>query len=214
MPEAQPQEVRPEIYISTDIETNGPIPGINSMLSLGSAAFTAAGELIGTWSRNLLPLPDATEDEDTLKFWEQFPEAFAKTKTDQIAPEAAMREYCEWLETLPGSLAFVGSAGFDFGWMHWYLIRFMGYSPFGHSAIDAKTYAMALLQRKFRQCGKSAWPRHWFHPQHSLHTHVALEDALEQGYQFCAMLAETREKIPSRGKKRSQAAAAEAQNAS
>jgi hypothetical protein len=30
-----------EIYISTDIEADGPIPGPNSMLSFGSAAFRA-----------------------------------------------------------------------------------------------------------------------------------------------------------------------------
>ena len=31
----------PEIYISTDVETDGPIPGQHSMLSIGSAAYTA-----------------------------------------------------------------------------------------------------------------------------------------------------------------------------
>ena len=30
-----------EIYISTDVETDGPIPGPHSMLSFGSAAYTA-----------------------------------------------------------------------------------------------------------------------------------------------------------------------------
>jgi hypothetical protein len=30
-----------EIYVSTDIEADGPIPGPNSMLSFGSAAYTA-----------------------------------------------------------------------------------------------------------------------------------------------------------------------------
>ena len=29
-----------EIYISTDVETDGPIPGPHSMLSIGSAAYT------------------------------------------------------------------------------------------------------------------------------------------------------------------------------
>lgn len=31
---------KPEIYVSTDIEADGPIPGQNSMLSFGSAAYT------------------------------------------------------------------------------------------------------------------------------------------------------------------------------
>jgi hypothetical protein len=32
--------MKPEIYISTDVETDGPIPGPHSMLSFGSAACT------------------------------------------------------------------------------------------------------------------------------------------------------------------------------
>lgn len=35
-----------EIYISTDVETDGPIPGPHSILSFGSAAYTADKELI------------------------------------------------------------------------------------------------------------------------------------------------------------------------
>ena len=42
-----------EIYVSTDVEADGPIPGPPSMLSLGSAAFTAVGELLSTFSANL-----------------------------------------------------------------------------------------------------------------------------------------------------------------
>ncbi len=30
-----------EIYIGTDVETDGPIPGPHSMLSVGSAVYTA-----------------------------------------------------------------------------------------------------------------------------------------------------------------------------
>ena len=42
-----------EIYVSTDVETDGPIPGPNSMLSFGSAAFTASKDLLGTFTANL-----------------------------------------------------------------------------------------------------------------------------------------------------------------
>jgi hypothetical protein len=34
-----------EIYVSTDIETDGPIPGEYSMLSFGSAAFVRSSNL-------------------------------------------------------------------------------------------------------------------------------------------------------------------------
>ena len=33
--------VLPEIYVSIDVEADGPIPGDHSMLSLGAAAFSA-----------------------------------------------------------------------------------------------------------------------------------------------------------------------------
>ena len=35
-----------EIYVSTDVESDGPIPGPNSMLSFASAAFTADKQLL------------------------------------------------------------------------------------------------------------------------------------------------------------------------
>lgn len=46
-----------EIYVSTDVEADGPIHGPNPMLSFGSAAYTAGKELLGTFSSNLETLP-------------------------------------------------------------------------------------------------------------------------------------------------------------
>ena len=43
-----------EIYISTDVETDGPIPGPHSMLSLGSAAYTADKRLLSTFTPTLI----------------------------------------------------------------------------------------------------------------------------------------------------------------
>ena len=48
-----------EIYVSTDVETDGPIPGPHSMLSLGSAAYTVDKKLVSTFSVNLETLPGA-----------------------------------------------------------------------------------------------------------------------------------------------------------
>jgi hypothetical protein len=42
-----------EIYVSTDIETDGPVPGLNSMLSFASAAYLADKTLVRTFSANL-----------------------------------------------------------------------------------------------------------------------------------------------------------------
>jgi len=38
-----------EIYVSIDIEADGPIPGPYSMLSIGAVAFTPEGEEVGEY---------------------------------------------------------------------------------------------------------------------------------------------------------------------
>jgi len=181
--------VNMEIYVSTDVETDGPIPGPNSMLSFGSAAYTAAKERVATFSANLQTLPGAAADPKTAQWWQQQPEAWVACRQNLETPEAAMPRYVAWLKTLPGTPVFVGyPAGFDFLFVYWYLIRFAGESPFSFSALDIKTYAMAVLKTDYRKSTKRAMPKRWFDPHP--HTHIALDDAIEQGALFCNMLAD------------------------
>lgn len=180
---------RAEIYVSTDVETDGPIPGPNSMLSFASAAYTAGKTLLATFSANLVTLPEATGDAATMEWWAGQPQAWAACRTDLQEPVVAMVRYRDWLNTLPGRPVFVGyPAAFDFLFVYWYLIRFAGSSPFSHSALDIKTYAMALLGTDYRATVKRTMPRAWFDDS-TPHSHVALDDAVEQGALFCAMLA-------------------------
>jgi len=109
-----------EIYVSTDVEADGPIPGPNSMLSFGSAAYTGRKELIGTFSANLETLPGATADPKTAEWWAQQPEAWAACRQEMEMPETAIGRYVLWLKALPGKPVFVGyPAGFDFLFVYW-----------------------------------------------------------------------------------------------
>ena len=182
----------PEVYVSTDIESDGPIPGPHSMLSFASAAFTAKKELVDTFSANLELLPDALGDPKTMAWWQTQPEAWAACRKDLEAPDVVMPRYVQWLKSLPGKPVFVGyPVCFDFLFVYWYLIRFAGESPFSHSGLDIKTYAMAVLKTEYRASTKKNMPRRWF--DNLPHTHVALDDAIGQGALFCNMLAERRE---------------------
>jgi hypothetical protein len=78
---------------------------------------------------------------------------------------------------------------YDFMWIYWYLCKFGIKSPFSHSALDMKTMAMVLLGCEFRLVGKRSMPDRWKNPARK-HTHVAEDDAIEQGEMFCKMLAE------------------------
>jgi hypothetical protein len=178
----------PEIYVSTDVESDGPIPGANSMLSFGSAAYTADKELIDTFEANLELLPDATPDPKTMSWWQTQPDAWNACRENIQAPQVAMAAYLNWLKQLPGRPVFVSyPVAFDFMFVYWYLIRFTGESPFSHSALDIKTYAMALMDKDYRNSTKRYMPKEWF--DDLPHTHKALDDAIEQGTLFCNMLA-------------------------
>lgn len=178
-----------EIYVSTDVEADGPIPGPHSMLSFGSAAFSAEGKLLSTFTANLELLEGAAGHPGTMAWWAGQPEAWAQTRSNQQSPAAAMVNYLAWLKGLPGKPVFVGyPVAYDFLFVYWYLMRFTGESPFSHSALDIKTFAMAMLKLPYREATKKRMPRRWFPA--SPHTHVALDDAIEQGQLFCNMLAE------------------------
>lgn len=178
----------PEVYVSTDVEADGPIPGPHSMLSFGSAAFLADKTPVGTFAANLELLPGAAGDPKTMAWWQTQPAAWAACRENVRDPAEAMPAYVRWLKALPGKPVFVGyPAAYDFLFVYWYLIRFAGESPFSHSALDIKTYAMAVLGTEYRESVKRNLPRSWFDPVP--HTHVALDDARGQGALFCNMLA-------------------------
>jgi hypothetical protein len=180
-----------EIYVSTDIETDGPIPGPHSMLSFGSAAFTADKQLVATFEANLNTLPGAQGHPDTMAWWATQPEAWAAHREDLREPEEAITAYVAWLKALPGKPVFVGyPAGFDFLFVYWYLIRFAGESPFSFSALDIKSFAMAVLKLDYRESVKRNMPKRWF--DDLPHTHKALDDAIGQGALFCNILAANR----------------------
>lgn len=177
-----------EIYISTDVETDGPIPGPNSMLSMGSAAYAPDKTLVSTFSANLETLEGASADPETAQWWKTQPAAWEAARKNLEAPEAAMKRYVGWINGLPGKPVFVGyPAGFDFLFVYWYLIKFAGESPYGFSALDIKSFAMALMKKEYRKTTKRSMPKEWFDPQE--HTHIALDDAIEQGALFINMLA-------------------------
>ncbi len=96
-----------EIYLSTDVESDGPIPGPNSMLSFASAAYTATKQLLSAFTANLELLPEAKPDPSTKAFWDAHPDAWSRCRIDPQPPAHAMTAYVKWIEGLPGRPVFV-----------------------------------------------------------------------------------------------------------
>lgn len=175
-----------EVLFSTDVESDGPIPGIYSMLSFASVAYTEDGEQLGNFSANLETLPLADEHPETMAFWAKNPEAYAATRKNLAAPAEVMQVFSSWVSAWSGlgKPVFLGyPATFDFLHLYWYLIKFTGKSPFSFSALDIKSYAMAVLGSRFRETTKSKMPRALLEGLPP-HTHCALDDAKEQGELF------------------------------
>jgi DNA polymerase III alpha subunit (gram-positive type) len=176
-----------DIYVSTDIEADGEIPGKNSMLSFGSAAYLSDKTILSTFSINLETLPEATSDPVTMQWWQGFPTAWQACRKNPISPEIAMKQYGDWLENLPGHIIFVAyPVAYDFRFIDYYLQRFFGRNPFKYRAIDIRSYAMGMLNLSYKKANKQKLPVEW--KDNLPHTHIALDDALEHGALFCNML--------------------------
>lgn len=188
----------PEIYIATAIETDGPIPGPHSMLSLASAAYQRDKTLVSTFTVNLEALPGARGHPATVAWWKSKPEAWAVCRHEPEPAGRAIREYDDWLRHLPGRPILVGHpAAVPYMFVAWYLHRFAGHNPFGTGAIDLRTLAMTLLHRPYRQSKTRHMPERWL-ADSPPRTYVALDDALSVGRLLSHMLDDWRKLPPVR----------------
>lgn len=182
-----------ELYFSTDVESDGPIPGRNSMLSFATVVLDVDGKEHGSFSRNLQLLEGACPDPDTMAWWgrPENKEAWQKCRESPVDPGSAMKDYTEWVRSFPGSPVFTAyPAGYDFLFLYWYIRAHGLESPFSFSALDVESYAAATLRCGYREAVERRMPDRW-----SLsfpHTHVALDDAREQGYLAVNMIRESR----------------------
>ena len=75
---------RDEVYVSTDIETDGPVPGLHSMLSLGSAAYRVDKTCLDTIEQHIQTLPEASPDPLTMLWWADKSEAWAYCRGEPV----------------------------------------------------------------------------------------------------------------------------------
>lgn len=173
----------PELYISVDIESSGPIPGEYSMLSLGACV---VGDTEQVFYAELKPLnrnfvPEAMEVS-------QF--SLERLSESGIEPREVMENFARWIErTANGARpVFVGfNAGFDWSFVNYYFHKFIGTNPFGHAPIDIKSYYMGAYKTTFAATSMRQLPREIHEPEHAL-VHNALDDAIEQGEIFRKLL--------------------------
>lgn len=168
-----------EVFISIDIETSGPLVGEHSMITLG-ACLAYKPEV--SFSIMLKPIGD--------KFLAEALDisglTLAEAEKEGVQPIEAMKMLSEWIEDnlVEGDYpVFVGlNAPFDWGFVNYYFLKYLGGNPFGFTAVDIKALFMGVTGCSWKDT-KSSMIDLIVKPA-SQGDHNALHDALYQAELF------------------------------
>lgn len=152
-------------WIVVDVEADGKIPPIHSMVSFG-AVLLEEGRARSFYGETA-PISEV---------W--IPEALAvsgKTREQHLAMPAAaetMKRFVEWIaEVTNGRPIFVSdNLAFDWSWINWYCHYFLGDNPFGHSGRRIGDI-WAGFERDVTKGGR------WRRFRKTPHTHHPVDDA-------------------------------------
>ena len=140
-----------------------------------------------TFYVRLKPLPGAGFDPRAVAVTGPGPE---QLEWDGRDAREAIVEFADWIarQKEPGRRTVMASFGtFDWMWVSWYLHRFVQSNPFGPNGLDIKSFDAGLLGRHYTRAAKRHLPRAILGT--GVHTHNALDDAMEQGEQLERLLA-------------------------
>jgi DNA polymerase III epsilon subunit-like protein len=146
-----------------DIESDGPIPGDYSMISIG--AVVVEESLDKTFYAELRPISDK---------W--LPEAlavsgFSREETQKFEPaEVVMHKFLKWIQCVSSSPRFISdNNGFDWQFINWYFIHFLNQNPFGFSSANLGSLYKGMVKDT---------SKNFKHLRKTKHTHNALDDAI------------------------------------
>ncbi len=176
-------------YFVTDIESDGPSPTTNSMLSFASVVVREDGDMVGEFEAVLQPRSDRQADKRTMAWWQTQPEAWLTATSNAEPAEGVMPRFADWVEGFDGKRSFAARPlTFDGFWIDHYLRTFAdsylldvphwGRNIFTASALDIDTYISGVFNRTAPHTGDIKFPASWL-GEHE-HTHRAIDDA--RGY--------------------------------
>ncbi len=177
------------IYVVTDVELDGPIPGQHSMLAFASVAVTPDGQQHGEFQAILGQLDGASSDPETMAFWKTQPEAYAASTTNPEPPRVVMKRFVDWVRSLNGDAIFAAHPlALDGPWIDFYLQSFTQerlveglWRPkrlFRSAPLCLVSFAAGRLGWPTWTCDVDRYPADWLGDHE--HTHMAVDDA--RGY--------------------------------
>jgi DNA polymerase III epsilon subunit-like protein len=171
-----------DCFISVDVETSGPVPGLYSLLSIGACLVSDDSFRFHCFVQPISERADAAALGVTGLSMESL-------KLEGRQPEKAMGDFAEWVNNVSGSWApvFVGlNAGFDWSFINYYFHCYHGSNPFGFAPLDIKALYMGVTGSSWRD-SKSSKMKALLDPK-TTGNHDALHDALAQAELFRLIL--------------------------
>jgi ribonuclease T len=182
---AFPEQI--DTYICVDVETAGPIPGDYSLLSIGACT------IFGPLSTFYIELQPVNEN-STAEAANVHKLSLQQLREDGVSPGVAMQRFESWLtcQVSQGKQAVLVAfnAAFDWMFVNYYFMHYLGHNPFGHAALDIKALYMGVAKVAWSQ---TSWRN--ISPQYEEKeglTHHALQDALDQAALFKKILKDMR----------------------
>jgi hypothetical protein len=173
-------------FVVTDIESDGPSPLANSMLSFASVACDVTGRVLDEFECVLAPRAERAPSPDTMAWWATQPVAYRAATENPEPPAIVMLRYADWVESLPGSHVFCAAPMiFDGPWIDHYLETFAGTRVMGGpfksrqifrgGGVCLYTMAGTLRGAPYLKWGMQRVPPQWY--GNIVHTHKAIDDA-------------------------------------
>lgn len=189
--------MKEQIFLSLDIEANGPSPTTNDCLQIAVAACTYHEApsnynrdewLVSTLDLCFLPQENRKEDEQTMnEFWSKYPEILDKIRQNAKDPTENMNRLVAWLKMLENDYEIVewvaAPAGYDWQWLN---CMYNSYPPTEKYNLPHSCKCLSSMKKIIRN-----WPT--FSDIDGFlnvgcekfpHTHYAVDDAVEQAYKY------------------------------
>ena len=178
---------QPPAFVSVDIEASGPSPSRHSILSIGACLVDDPGRgfyaELRPWSREADPTAMQVHGLSLEELTDHGEE-----------PAIALQRLEDWLVAELGGRTpvFVGhNAAFDWMFVADAFHRYLGHNPFGHAALDTKSFFAGLTGAQWGDTGLAQIAARY--DEAGALPHHALEDARIQARLFAAMLSSSQE---------------------
>lgn len=186
-----------KVYMTINVESDGPDPALNNMLELSCVLHFENGTIIDELNIKFITLPNRKPDQFTMQnFWNVNPEAWAWVNTDCIDVDTGMSQFIEFFEKYSKlySIRFVGDpASRDFVWLQEY---YTNYAMFSTIKLFPYCRCLTTMRKSYQKMLNLTDDESWILKNKmqndgqegvSTRSHIGIERARKQAREFCLL---------------------------